>query len=99
MELYRKIDDSGYFIEDVLLEEVPYTYDEEFNIIYDTHYIEIPVPQGMYKPKWDGAEWIEGLTQEEIDNITNKHVELAEIEKIQERQSAIEDVLLFFIDK
>lgn len=24
-------------------------------------------PDGFYKPKWNGSEWIEGLTQAEID--------------------------------
>lgn len=75
MKLYRRIDNKGNFIEDVLLEEIPYTYDEEGNKIYDTHYIETIVPNGLYKPKWTGTEWIEGLTQEEIEAIKNETIE------------------------
>lgn len=31
---------------------------------------EIPIlPNGFYKPKWDGEKWTEGATQEEIDEI------------------------------
>lgn len=75
MKLYRKIDNEGLFLEDVLLEEIPYIYDEEFNKIYDTHYIDIPVPQGFYKPKWNGTEWIEGMAIEEIEAIKNIPIE------------------------
>lgn len=77
MKLYRKIDNEGYFIEDVLLEEIPYIYDEDFNKIYDEHYIGMQVPQGLYKPKWDGTKWIEGMLQEEIENIQNQEIELS----------------------
>lgn len=75
MKLYRRIDTKGNFIEDVLLEEIPYTYDEEGNKIYDTHYIEKEVPQGLYKPKWNGTEWIEGMPEEEIEAIKNQTIE------------------------
>lgn len=75
MKLYRKIDNEGFFIEDVILEEVPCVYDEEGNKIYDTHYIDVEVPQGLYKPKWTGTEWVEGMTQEEINVIKNQEVE------------------------
>lgn len=75
MKLYRKIDDNGLFLEDVLIEEIPFRYDEEGNKIYDTHYIEMPVPQGFYKPKWNGTEWIEGMSQEEINAMKNQTVE------------------------
>lgn len=75
MKLYRKIDDEGLFIEDVILEEIPYIYDEEFNKIYDEHYIDIPVPQGFYRPKWTGYEWIEGMALEEIEAIKNIPIE------------------------
>lgn len=74
MKLYRKIDNEGLFIEDILLEEIPFTYDEEFNKIYDPHFIETPCYGGFYKPKWNGTEWIEGLTLEEIEEIKNSAV-------------------------
>lgn len=75
MKLYRKIDINGLFIEDVLLEEIPHIYDEDFNKIYDPKYIETPVPQGLYKPKWTGSKWVEGMPQEEIDTIKNQPIE------------------------
>jgi hypothetical protein len=59
----RIIDENGLFIEDGFVEEL-----SEFTI-------ETPVPQGLYKPKWDGTQWIEGLTQDEIKAIVNTVVE------------------------
>lgn len=75
MKLYRIIDNEGFFIIEDLFEEAPFQYDEDGNKIYDTHYIETIVPQGFYKPKWIGTEWIEGLTQEEIEAIKNENIE------------------------
>ena len=50
----RIIDSNGYFIEDAFVDELT-----EFTI-------ETPCPAGFYLPKWDGAQWIEGKTAEEI---------------------------------
>lgn len=60
MKKVIKIDNSGLFIEDVLL------YDNDF--IPDNCII-TPCPDGFYRPKWDGKQWIEDLTQDEIDEI------------------------------
>lgn len=59
---YIKIDEAGFFVEDVVLDswkEVPYGL------------VRVPVPDGLHKPRWTGSEWIEGLTQEELDAISN----------------------------
>jgi hypothetical protein len=53
----RLIDENGMFIEDAFVEELT-----EFTI-------ETPCPAGFYRPKWNGKEWVEGLTQEQIDAI------------------------------
>ena len=29
--------------------------------------LEVEPSQGLYKPKWNGIEWVEGMAQEEID--------------------------------
>lgn len=70
-KLYRKIDNDGYFVEDVLLKEVPFHYDDEFNKIYNPNYISLEVPEGLYKPKWDGSKWVEGLLEEDINSLRN----------------------------
>ena len=50
----RIIDSNGYFIEDAFVEELT-----EFTI-------ETPCPDGFYLPKWNGTQWVEGKTAEEI---------------------------------
>ncbi|MCT6924833.1 hypothetical protein [Metasolibacillus sp.] len=66
MKLY-KIDDNGFVVfgEDKILidgEEIPEGYVSTY---LDTS------EQGYFKPRWNGTEWVEGATQEEIDEITN----------------------------
>ncbi len=41
-----------------------FTFDESIEIGLDT-----APAQGFFWPKWDGAKWIEGRTQDEIDAI------------------------------
>lgn len=71
MKKVIKIDETGLFIEDVLINE-----NEEIPL----DCIETPCPNGFYMPKWNGAKWVEGLTQEEIDELNNQPRELTEIE-------------------
>lgn len=42
-----------------------FTFDEEIEIGLD-----VTPAQGLYVPKWDGDKWVEGATQEEIDELT-----------------------------
>ena len=42
-----------------------FTFDEEIEFGLNTK-----PAQGLYKPKWDGDKWVEGATQEEIDELT-----------------------------
>lgn len=42
-----------------------FTFDEETEIELD-----VPPAQGFYHPKWNGTEWVEGLSQEDIDELT-----------------------------
>ena len=42
-----------------------FTFDEETEIGLD-----VEPAQGLFKPKWDEGEWVEGATQEEIDELT-----------------------------
>ncbi len=48
--LVHKIDENGYFVEDVILKE---------GETIPNNYIEIRPPQPCYKPRWDGTEWVE----------------------------------------
>lgn len=42
-----------------------FDFDEETEIGLD-----VTPAQGLYAPKWDGTEWVEGATQEEIGELT-----------------------------
>ena len=59
------------FIEDAFVEEIT-----EFTI-------ETPCPEGFQIPKWNGTEWVEGMTQEEIDSLKNVVVEPTLEERLQ----------------
>ena len=80
MKYVRLIDDKGLFIEDTFVEELT-----EFTI-------ETPCTEGLYKPKWNGNKWIEGLTQTEIDAI--KNIELAKQPLMEDRIKNLELAIL-----
>jgi hypothetical protein len=50
----RIIDENGLFVCDDFVDELT-----EFTI-------ETPCPDGFYLPKWNGTQWVEGKTAEEI---------------------------------
>lgn len=59
-----------------------FDYDEETEIA-----LEVEPSQGLYLPKWNGAEWVEGFAQEQIDAI--KASAVAE-PTLEERLQALE---------
>lgn len=68
-----KIDETGLFIEDVIVEEIPKIIlrGVEAN---DPMYIQTPCEGGFIHPRWNGTEWIEGASQEVLDAIeAEKH--------------------------
>src|SRR5699024_4666753 len=69
-----------YFIEDyielVLEEDMPEDLDEFLKDYYlpkancktpKERMIETPFTDGMYKPRWNGSEWVDEITEEELD--------------------------------
>ncbi len=57
-----EIDEKGY-IKEIYVEN---TENTSMNLI-------ITDPQdGLYRPKWTGTEWIEDMSQEEIDELKNR---------------------------
>jgi hypothetical protein len=79
--ILRKVDDKGYFVEDVLVESRPTIIVDDEEVL-DPQYIDIPCDGGFYKPKWDGSEWVEGLTDLEIEDIRNQPRVITESEMI-----------------
>lgn len=77
--LFYKIDEQGAYLDLVLLDTHPTLeeMDDEGNSLIDPLYISTPIPNDLYfgediKPKWNFEEqkWVEGATQEEIDELT-----------------------------
>lgn len=50
--------------------------------------LDVEPAQGFYHPKWNGTEWVEGLTQEEIQAI--KDSTLPTEPTLEERLQALE---------
>jgi len=68
-----KIDENGYYIGPIIIrkdEEVP------------EGCIEVQPPNGLYRAKWVNDEWVEDMTQEEIEAENNKPKEPTQDELI-----------------
>ena len=91
--LYRKVDENGLFVEDVTLSEPPVLTDD------DHQYISEPVPQGFYLPKWNGREWVECATQEEIDELTKPQPHEPTIEeRLEQTEELLQTVTMAFTE-
>ena len=82
----RIIDINGFFVCDDFVDELT-----EFTI-------ETPCPDGFYLPKWNGTQWVEGKTAEEIAEITasvtaSEPTEAERITALETTSSAVVDVL------
>ena len=91
--LYRKIDENGLFIEDVILEEQP-MIEQEGIMKLDPRYIDVPVPGGFFHPRWDGKKWVEGLSEEEIAERTKP---VPQEPTLEERLQMAEDAIMFML--
>jgi hypothetical protein len=74
MQVYR-IDKNGYYVKPVDLEE-----GEEI----PSGCIIARPPNGLYRAKWTGIEWIEDMSQEEIDGLNNQPQEPSENEVLRD---------------
>lgn len=83
MIFVRLIDENGMFISDGFVEGLT-----EFTI-------ETPCPSGFYHPKWNGEEWVEGLTEEEIQAIKDSQAIQEPSDK--DRIDMLEDTILFML--
>jgi hypothetical protein len=64
-----KIDSDGFFVEPVIVNDEDFDEDNPL----PPYLIATPVPEGLYKPRWDGNKWVEGLTPEEIEELKRLH--------------------------
>lgn len=88
------------------MKRIVYKIDEEGFILWDTGLVideDEEIPEGyylqplyvenqpsLYKPKWDGEKWIEGATQEEIDELRQQSM----LPTLEERIEALEQYAL-----
>jgi hypothetical protein len=92
-----KIDDDGFYVEPVIVSD---------NDELDGNLIETPIPEGFYRPKWDGEKWVEGLSQEEIEQLKQQNqpqpseVELLKQEnaELKQRLEAAESAIIAIMD-
>lgn len=71
-----KINEQGFYT----FETYPVEEPSEFEITIPCNTCE---EDDFYKPKWDGEKWIEGATQEEIEEI-NK-IDICPVKTVEER--------------
>ncbi|PEJ57388.1 hypothetical protein CN692_13320 [Bacillus sp. AFS002410] len=86
-QVYR-FDENGKYIEPVLLGD-----DEEI----EEDCTEKPLPQPNYRPIFNGSEWVETITQEELDEMLNRPQDKTEIEILKERLALSEAAIDFLI--
>ena len=81
--ILRITDLNGIFLRD------DFTFDEETEIGLETE-----PAQGLYAPKWNGTEWIEGLSDKEIAELTKPALQEPTLE---ERLQTAEDTIMFML--
>ena len=78
-----------------------FTYDEDVEFALNTY-----PAQGLYKPKWSGditedgeGEWVEGATQEEIDELTKPQPHEPTIEeRLEQTEELLRTVTMAFTE-
>lgn len=58
-----KVDNEGFIVDN-------YVIGGDVPVPDECITVQLPQPLPFHRSKWNGAEWIEGATQEEIDEIT-----------------------------
>lgn len=64
--LVYRIDENGYYVE-------PMEATDETTLTDDL--VTIAPPNGLYRAKWTGTEWVEDMTQKEIDELNKPTAE------------------------
>lgn len=86
-----EIDENGYIVEKYAIE-----FDEEGNPLEELaeNIITVSPPNGLYRAKWNGTEWIEDMTQEEIDELNNQ----PSLPTQEERIDMLENMILMMME-
>lgn len=76
-----RIDEDGYFLEPVVVEEGVVLVDEDI--------VAVPVPEGFHRPQWDGEAWIEGMSSEDIEERQNTPQPETDAQRISRLESEL----------
>jgi hypothetical protein len=90
-----EVDTNGYISKKYIK-----VFDEQGNCLEELaeNTIVTEIPEGLYRPKWTGIEWIEDMSQEEIDILNNQPHEPTETEKLQQELASTNAMLLEFME-
>lgn len=81
MKQVYKIDSEGYYIKPLLVENTP------------SNCVEVAPPNGLYKARYVEGQWVEGLSQSEVDSLKN----VPQQPSAEDRISALEEALLLLM--
>lgn len=81
-----EIDSSGYITEKYAAE-----FDDDGNLIEEVadNIIITQPPDGLYRAKWAGSEWVEDMPQAEIDSLNNQPQTPAPVERLEALELAM----------
>lgn len=82
-----EIDEFGYLKQIKVAE-----FDNQGNCLEELadNIVTTEIPQGLYRAKWTGIEWIEDMSQTEIDELNNQPKTLT----LEERVDSVENTIL-----
>lgn len=99
MKKVIEIDEYGFYVKDVLIDMESDVYPEfytECSFPKDEDNEQLP----FYKPKWNGSEWLETLSEEDISVLESQDNKLDELsllklqnKALSDRQEFLEDVI------
>lgn len=78
-----EIDKEGYYVRDVIVDAKNPSYPEFYTttrLPTDDHGAQLP----FYKPRFNGEEWVEDLSQEEIEKLKNRPKKPSESEVLRD---------------
>ena len=73
---------------------------DDFTFDYETEIgLDVEPAQGLFKPKWDDGEWVEGATQEEIDELTKPQPHEPNVEeRLAQTEELLQTVTMAFTE-
>jgi len=86
------------FVEDCISSERP-MIEQEGVMKPDPRYIDVPVPNGFFHPRWDGKKWVEGLSEEEINELKKpRPKEISLEERLEQTEQLLQATTMAFTE-